>query len=55
MRTVEGRQEGSPGWGEVGARPEWVGGPHSCQHEGLEWGLETLERDQCRAFETELT
>ena len=49
----QARREPRPGGG--GARPEWVGGPHSCQHEGLGWGLETLERDPCRAFETELT
>ena len=53
---MEGRREGSPGQGgEVGARPVWVGGHHSCQHEGLGGGLETLERDPCGAFETELT
>ena len=47
--------KGAQARGEVGARPVWVGGHNSCQHEGLGGGLETLERDPCGAFETELT
>ena len=48
-------RKGAQARGEVEARPVWVRGHHSCQHEGLGGGFEILERDPCRAFETELT